>query len=899
MLKITGKVDYYFDQLGIDTPAPRFSWRIDDPPGGLSQVGFRIRAAESAEDLRSGCLIWDSGFVADGKATGAVYAGAALGSVTKYYWTVELEIRGTGGDFACSSDTLSFVTGKQGAEVSLGNWITNGAAKPFYARRTLEINRPVAEAYALICGLGQFNFFLNGEKVSNHIIDPGWTNYDKSIKYVMFDIAPYLRSGPNAFCAEVGNGWYIGDAGGRYFHKMPPDDPAFSFIPENPNPYKPFSRCLALCGEIHIVYADGSREVVACDDSWRVRHSATKLANVYGSEIFDSTDFPDGWTGAGFDDSGWENAVFVSEDDKPKGELSSQGQPPSIISKTYEAVKMSEPRPGCVLADFGQNMSAVFEISVRGKRGAAVDIYPAEKLGPDGDIDQKANGWVEIKNRLTYVLAGSGQQEIWKPAFSYCAGRYILIQNATLDPENSEFPYLHRTLAHFVTSASMDTGEVDCGDVRFMQVYDIVKKAIESNLQSVHTDCPSIEKFAWQETNHLMAPSVMFIKDVSELWNKIFTDMRYEQHTGDDCYFGPDGSALYPGDGLIPSQAPCYERMISPVPGKGSFYDTIPWGSSIILAVYWHYMFYGDIGVVGENYSAGKRYIGYLRSKINADGFINHGLGDWGNPEPGSLARENIETAFYYADLTTMAYFAGELNMSDDKKLFEDEAARVRDNYNDKLLAVDPDTGLWCYRVFEHKDGVSVTQACLAMPLYWRMVPDDKRGDVIDSFIHLLKKDKAFSSGEIGLRYIIQTMRALGLNDMVCEFMLREEHPGYYRFVKMGETTLPEYWEDNARSHNHDMMGHIAEWYYNGIAGILIEEPGFAKITVKPYLPKGMERFSCKYKSVRGVISVEMDVAGDALEYRVSVPGSISAAYDMSLLESAAQERELRLVVKD
>ena len=119
-----------------------------------------------------------------------------------------------------------------------------------------------------------------------------------------------------------------------------------------------------------------------------------------------------------------------------------------------------------------------------------------------------------------------------------------------------------------------------------------------------------------------------------------------------------------------------------------------------------------------------------------------------------------------------------------------------------------------------------MTQACEALPLYWGLVPDEYRSDVEKAFRYVMEKDQALKSGEVGQPYIIQTMRMLDMNDMLCKFILKPEHPSYYAFVLAGETSLGEYWEDNPRSHMHDMMGHIVEWYYNGIAGIQIVEPG-------------------------------------------------------------------------
>ncbi len=155
------------------------------------------------------------------------------------------------------------------------------------------------------------------------------------------------------------------------------------------------------------------------------------------------------------------------------------------------------------------------------------------------------------------------------------------------------------------------------------------------------------------------------------------------------------------------------------------------------------------------------------------------------------------------------------------------------------------------------------------------MVPSDTEDDVVSEFRSTLISKNSFASGEVGLPYIIQTAAKYGMNDLISEFITKEEHPSYYAFVLDGETTLGEYWENNPRSHCHDMMGHIIEWYYNGIAGIKILEPGFKKISIKPYMPKSMNEFNCCYNSVRGTIKVSAKRNGEKVEVEVSVPDGI------------------------
>lgn len=201
------------------------------------------------------------------------------------------------------------------------NWITRGTTNPFYARRVFEVKKSVSQAQAKVCGLGQFHFYINGRKVSDHELDPAWTEYDKRIYYVSFDVTELLNIGRNAMGAEVGNGWFIKEDE-FYTFSFP------AFMPPNPNPYKPFGKFLILGVELTIMYEDGSKEILTTDGAFRTAPHPVTMSNVYGSEVIDGKLAKPGFSEADFDDSAWEPAKQVSAEDLPKGELKEQYLPP-------------------------------------------------------------------------------------------------------------------------------------------------------------------------------------------------------------------------------------------------------------------------------------------------------------------------------------------------------------------------------------------------------------------------------------------------------------------------------------------------------------------------------------------------------------------------------------------
>ncbi len=739
------------------------------------------------------------------------------------------------------------------------NWITKGTDRPFYARKKIAIKPGVKRAEAYVCGLGQFNFYINGKRVSDRVLDPAWSDYGKIVYYVKFDVTDLLVPGANMIAAEVGNGWFLADFSEGYSFRFP------EFMPPNPNPYRPFSSELILSVHLDVEYSDGEKSSFDTDSDWEVAEHPTVHSNCFGTEIVDGrkmvADFAevDGETGV------WEKALISEEGKRFTDILTEQKMSPIKVIASYEG-RYLHTVFGKSVYDFGQNASGMLSFEVRGKAGEKVTVLPAEKLTPEGDVDQVAKKWMPIDVREEYIIGSDDIWEKFEMSFTYIGARFIGIDK---DPEN-----IRNVRFDAISSATDKAGSFMCDDGRIMKIYSLIEKAVESNMVSVHTDCPTIERFAWQEENHLMAPSVMYMKSVKDHWEKFLTDTRLSQHTEEDWFNDMHHGRYYPGDGLIPAQAPCYMPNVLPVPGMGDFYNIIGWGSSIILGTYWHYLFYGDESVIRDNYDAGKRYLGFLKTMVNEDGFINNGLGDWGNPT-GEYARENVETAFLYADAKKLEYFARILGKSRDEAEFAVYAEEIKDNYNNKLLVLDKESGRYGYKVFDKKELLVMTQAAEAMPLYFGMVPKDRREDVIWQLKRLVMEAGCFKAGEVSQPYIIQTLSDVGMNQQIYDMVLKPEHPSYYAFVLAGETTLGEYWEDNPRSHNHDMMGHIMEWFYNGIAGIKPIEPGFSKVEIKPFMPEGMNEFECRYKSAKGEIRVSGKREGGKPVFDISVPEEV------------------------
>ena len=744
--------------------------------------------------------------------------GVTLEEQTAYEWTVTAWDES---DAAETSEIARFITG---VHAWRGRWIGNRSAKPFIARRRFGLPGPVARAVLSVAGTGQFEARVNGLPAGPYAYEGSQTDFNRHIHYSTYDVAALLKPGENEITVEVANGWYLGDAGGRHFYTADKG-------------YAPYGPCLGAIAQLKMPGA-----MIATDADWEVSPSGTTLANIYGSEDMDANWRPD-----------WQGASVLDGVCLPKGELIPCNYPPPIRKRAYAPVMADERR---MLYDFGRNMSSQFRIRLKGRPGQRVRLLPAEKLDGDGNPVQTVNTCSEL------VL--SGGEDCFEQRFSVNGARWYAIEGASAS-EVLEFT------SYFVTSSAADVGRFECSDPGCMAVYRLILGAIESNLNHLHTDCPTIEKLGWLETSHLMAPSVMYNKDVDTLWDKIALDMRDAQY-GDGERDTDTGAFPHEyGPGMIPSIAPRFAQFTHDW-GSGSFWDILPWGASVLLAPYAQYRFYGNLAALRENHSAAARYLDYLDRQYrrypelygddSGHRYICGGLGDWGYTQNGGVDRRNIETAFYYHLLTVMAEVSALLGEGGPRWL--ERAATVREDYNRAFLRrIDGRVGY-----ISSDDGRMERQANQALPLCFGLVPEEERLAVRATLVDLCRRD-GVRCGEVGLPYVLRALSDAGRDDLVYAMLVGAEHPSYMRFVRQGETTLPEFWRDDARSRNHDMMGHAMAWFFARVAGIRSDD-GFRTVRVEPADLEGID-VDCAFDSVRGRIRVR--IRGGRLE--VEVPNNV------------------------
>ena len=639
------------------------------------------------------------------------------------------------------------------------------------------------------------------------------------------------------------NSQYAGDQGDRFFWPKYED-----------NTYVRYGNELCFFAELHLFYEDGVHDVIISDSRWRVRKSATTLANIYASETHDRRQYPVGWDAPGFDESSWASAKGLTG---PRGFLRYQSQPPVLRHETFNPVSTTSPRPGVVCFDLGQNASMMVKVIAEGSAGSEITIRYGETAYEDGTVKMPDPLFKEFETKVysTWFLAGSGAAEVWEPDFSFTSARYIQIEGASLEA-GSNLPVLHSVVGQHVSSASRRLGEMKTDKEDVNALLNALKWTFASNLFSYHTDCPQIEKFGWLEVTHLLAPATQYMVDMESLYTKIIDDILDAQEPS----------------GLVPTMAPEIRYMCGPL------HDTITWGCALIFIPDLLRQYYGSTHTIPKVYRAGERYMQYMKQKERKGGLIEHGLGDWGRGIAHGNAQANIETAVYNECLKCMERFALNLGLADEAAKWKSEASRIHIAYNENLLVTDDAESPYAYYTsldeFPTRDCDAV---CQALALQFDMVPPENKADVSKAFLADVADGK-LRSGEIGLRYLFNSLHDVSRPDLVLQMARQEDHPSYMRFLRRGETTLLEFWQDECRSKCHDMLGSILEWFYVAVLGLKVTEDGWKKFNIAPpYVSEfgavsGI--FDCPYGLI--MVAFKREESGDII-LRLTIPMSTEA----------------------
>jgi hypothetical protein len=847
------KCENRINPVGIATPAPNLCWQIISEVRNYQQSAYRIMVSDDAKKLDSDRgTIWDSKKVVSGMSVMVSYNGPALQSAQKYYWKVMVwDAAGKSSGWSNAAtfqmgllkpddwgkarwigmedlpESMRVVPGIHGNGDNLGHRALQRSIIPLI-RKGFEVKSGIASATLFISGLGQYEVHINGAKIGNSFLSPGWTDYDKTVLYNSYDITSNLQLGANAIGAIVGNGFYTINR--ERYRKL----------------VIAYGKPKLIC-KIRIVYTNGMSEDIDSGEDWKTYPSPITFTSIYSGEDYDARLEQPNWDLVSADETCWKNAQIVSV---PKGILKPEMDYPVTINKVLDVKEVYKLADGKYVYDFGQNASGIVEIKVQGKKGQVVRLVPAELLTKDKEANQNATGRGYY---YSYTLKGDGV-EVWRPRFTYYGFRYVQVEGAVPDTAKIADGFaqmLDLKLLHNCNS-SPSNGTFQCSNELFNRVMPLIDWAIRSNLQSVLSDCPHREKLGWLEQSFLMGASVNYNYDIYNLYRKIVQDMMDAQTS----------------EGLVPCIAPEYVRF------DGGFRDSPEWGSASIILPYLLYKWYGDTKVMETAWPMMTKYVEYLSGKAK-NNILSHGLGDWydmGPQRPGfaQLTPTGITaTSIYYYDLKLLAEMAGMLHKATEKEHYSKWADEVRLAFNTEFF--NPATCVYS----------TGSQTAMSMPLCFDMVDAKYRAKVVANLVDSINKNgKALTAGDIGFHYLVEALTSNGQSQLLYEMNNRDDVPGYGFQLKKGATTLTESWQAlEVVSNNHLMLGHVMEWFYNGIGGIRQagNSVAFKNSVIKPSVVGDLTSAQTIFESPYGTIATDWKKDNTSFSLKVTIPCNTSA----------------------
>jgi hypothetical protein len=830
-----------------------FSWQLISDRRNTFQTAYQIQIVSDPVDFGSPAkLVWNTGEIRSDHSIlvkGDVWV---LKPAQKYYWRVK--VRDQKGRTTSWSEISSFTTGlideadwhnalwigyedisKEKRMVpgihhngdNLGDLCMDRPVVP-YLRKEFKIDRKVSGATLFITGLGHYEAFINGNKVGKGFLTPGWTNYDKTVLYNIYDVTSMLQQGSNVIGAIVGNGFY--NINRERYRKL-----VIAF--GNP----------LLLAQLRIHYSDGSEEILVTDTDWETAPSPIIYTSIFGGEDYDARLEQPGWNQPGFDDSNWRSAVAVTP---PSGKLRRDLDYPVEIMESYSAVNIIKLKDGNWLYDFGQNASGVTEIKIKGRKGQVVRLIPCEIIDSDSQPNQSASG---SPHYYTYIIRGDSI-ETWHPRFTYYGFRYVKIEGAAPANDNTiseKAELIDLRMLHNYNSTP-SAGSFECSNVLFNKINTLILRAIKSNLQSILTDCPHREKLGWLEQTYLMGSPVHYNFNIYQLYSRQVYNMMEAQLD----------------DGLIPGISPEYVQF------TGGFRDSPEWGSAVVIIPWLIYKWYGDASVMEKAWPTMLRYVEYLKSR-SENHIISYGLGDWFDYGPGQPGVSQLTpvaltaTAIYYYDLKLMLHMASVLNRSDEQKRLTKWADEVKSAF--KTHFFDPAT---C--------NISTgSQTAMAMPWCIGLVDVQFKDRVIENLADSIRaNDNQLTAGDIGYRFLVEALASGGKSQLLYEMNIREDVPGYGYQLRKGATSLTESWPalENV-SNNHLMLGHLMDWFYYSLGGISQTDQSVAykETLIRPDMVGDIIWVNASYQSPYGEIRSEWEKKNYTLKLDVVIPANTSA----------------------
>jgi alpha-L-rhamnosidase len=841
--------EHKVNPLGVDVLQPRLSWKLSSTGYNVMQTAYSLRVSADDRFSASG-ITWNTGKVMSQESILIPYAGPELKAGKRYYWQVKVwDNRGKESKW---SEPAFWETGLISPEAWTARWIelegdTNRYSPSPHFRKEFSISKKVVSARAYVTSHGLYELHLNGKKVGNQVLTPGWTSYGKRLQYQVYDVTSLLENGANAIGAVLGDGWFRGTLAWG-------------------NNWAIYGKRLGLLLELKITYADGTESTILTDDTWKgFADGAIRMNDLYNGETYDATKKLTGWNLKNYNDSGWQK---VRIGNYSYGNLiASEGYPVRKIQE-IKPVRIFRSPKGSLIADMGQNMVGWVRLKVAGPKGTIITLRHAEVLDKYGEF--YTENLRSAKCQITYTLAGTGP-ETYEPRFTFMGFRYVEVSGY---PGELTVDNLTGVVVH---SDMPSTGSYESSNELIDQLQHNIRWGQQGNFVDVPTDCPQRdERLGWTGDAQAFSRTAAFNYDVSAFFTKWLKDLAADQKPGGEV---PD---------VIPDVLNRQDaKTASPSAGWGDVSVIVPWTMFTV---------YNDMKLLETQYPSMKAWVEYIRKKAG-DSYIWKGgskYGDWlfyhppvnNHSEPdGFTEHDFIATAFYAYSTSLLAKAAAALGNTSDEKEYTDLFNKIKKVFINEYVTSAGRVG-------------TNSQTSYVLALKFNLLPENLRPLAAEFLVSNIKSRRNhLSTGFLGTPFICHVLASSGYTEVAYDLLLQETYPSWLYPVKMGATTIWERWDGQKtdstfqdpgmNSFNHYAYGAIGDWMYRVSAGIETLSPGYKHLLIQPH-PTAKMRFSrASFESPYGKVESGWEKTEGKTIVNVKIPANTTAVINLPSASAA------------
>jgi alpha-L-rhamnosidase len=840
--------DHKVNPLGIDNPKPLLSWKISGSGYNILQTAYSIRVSTDNK-FSTGKIAWESGKIISGESILIPYGGRELKSGEKYYWQVR--IWDNKGKASKWSETATWEMGLLAQSDWKAKWIEMEGDTLQYSpaphfRKEFNLGKSIASARIYVTAHGFYEMHINGKKVGDQVLTPGWTSYGKRLQYQVYDVTGMLVKGNNAIGAILGDGWYRGSL-------------AWS------RNWAIYGKSLGLFMQMKITFTDGTETLITSDEKWKAsKNGALVMNDIYNGETYDATKKLNGWSKPGYDESNWSS---VKTADYKFNLIASEG--PSVRKiEEIKPVKIFRTPKGSLIADMGQNMVGWIRLKVNGTKGTVVTLRHAEVMDKYGEF--YTTNLRAAKCQITYTIAGTGE-EIYEPRFTFMGFRYV---------EVSGFPgeLTADNLTGIVIHSDMQvTGKYESSNPLLNQLQHNIQWGQKGNFVDVPTDCPQRdERLGWTGDAQAFCRTAAYNMNVAAFFSKWLKDVAADQRKG----------------GEVPVVIP---DVLNPQ-GSETADCSAGWGDVAVIAPWTMYQVYGDKDLLRRQYPSMLAWVDYIKKTAGDDYIWNRGsiYGDWlfyhppvnNHPEPdGHTDHDFIATAFYAYSVQLLLEAAELLGQSEDAGIYRAVHEKIKEVFINEYVTKTGRVG-------------TNSQTSYVLALMFDLLPEDLRPKAAKFLVDDIKsRGNRLSTGFLGTVYLCHVLSDNGYTDVAYDLLLQENYPSWLYPVKMGATTIWERWDGQKtdstfqdpgmNSFNHYAYGAIGDWIYRVSAGIEIGKPGYKHIIIQPHPTKRLEYSKASYESSYGTIVSGWERKEKKIIVSVRIPANTTATVILPVKEAS------------